>query len=420
MSLNLFSHMSTAAPAVAVQATSPSAASHNLTQCLAGLRRTAPENGISVQDFDHYTQGSRLLTTTITASRTQPEVKETWWDYIAKTVDTQRVNDGMAVLAKTRDILVSIDEQYRIDSEPLIAIFGIETNFGTKLGKVDVLNAWLTRACDERKPLWIKNFYASIQLLRDGMVTRSHFIGSWSGAFGMTQFIPTSFLAFAVDGDGDGCIDLYGSLADALASTANYLLKHQVRWTRGLPAVIEVRLPAALATAIPAQFETEYMNPSDQRTFEQWAAAGVVRADGSSLKSAVAGSFWESASAYQFAPTGAQGPIFLVTRNFDAIFRYNRSRKYALAVSLLSNRLKGEQGLITRWPTDDPGLSRGQVKALQTLLAARGYDINVPADGILGNKTQHAIVAEQQRLGLPQDGRIGTRVFDALQHSASH
>jgi lytic murein transglycosylase len=385
--------------------------------CLSKLRTGAPANGVSVADFDRYTAGSRILATTVAAAKAQPEGKETWWDYIAKTVDDQRVADGRLAMEKSGAALAAIDQTYLIDSEPLVAIFGIETNYGSQLGKVDVLNAWLTRACTEQKPLWVKNVYASVRLLRDGTVNRDAFIGSWSGAFGMTQFIPTSFYELAADGDGDGRIDLYNSLPDALASTANHLLKRKARWTRGLPAVIEVRLPAQLAAGISPDPDSEYMNTDDRRTLAQWATAGVTRANGSPLSSLQTGQPWASVPAYVFAPTGAKGPVFLATVNFDAILHYNQSHKYGLAVSLLTNRLKGDAGLVTAWPTDDPGLSRAQIKELQGLLAARGYDVGTP-DGIPGTRTRDAVAAEQLRLGYPQDGRVGYRVYSALRQGS--
>lgn len=399
-----------AMPAAPVQNADPAA-------CLAKLRVSAPANGLTVADFDRYTQGSTLLAATVAAAKTQPEGTETWWDYIAKTVDDQRADDGKGVLAKLAKELAAIDATYQVDSEPLVAIFGIESNYGAQLGKVNVLDAWLTRACTEQKPLWIKNVYASVRMLRDGTVTRDTFVGSWSGAFGMTQFIPTSFYELAADGDGDGRIDLYNSLPDALASTANHLLKRKARWTRGLPAVVEVRLPPQVAAGVPADPGTEFMNQDDRRTLAQWATAGVTRADGSALSSLHTEPPWASVQAYLFAPTGAKGPVFLATGNFDAILHYNQSHKYGLAVSLLVNRLKGDAGLVTPWPTDDPGLSRAQIKELQGLLAARGYDVGVP-DGIPGSKTHDAVSAEQQRLGWPQDGRAGQRILSTLKQAA--
>lgn len=408
----------TASPPDAAAGAAAAPQDRDASACLAQLRPGAPANGISLADFDRYTQNTRLLASTVAAAKAQPEGKETWWDYIAKTVDDERVAEGRAILKKTATELAAIDERYNIDSEPLVAIFGIETNYGTQLGKVDVLDAWLTRACTEEKPLWIKNVYASVRLLRDGTVTRPEFIGSWSGAFGMTQFIPTSFYELAADGDGDGRIDLYHSLPDALASTANHLLKRKATWTRGVPAVIEVRLPAAVAAHIPASPDAEYLNDADRRSLAQWAAAGVAQADGQPLSAVSMTPPWGSVPAYLFAPTGAKGPVFLATGNFDAIHHYNQSRKYGLAVALLINRLKGLPGLVTPWPTDDPGLSRAQVKALQTRLLERGHDIGVP-DGIPGTKTRQAVALEQQRLGLPQDGRVGMRLFKALEREAS-
>ncbi|OWT76805.1 MULTISPECIES: lytic murein transglycosylase [unclassified Achromobacter] len=402
------------APAVAPTVQAPAQQDQDPAACLAKLRVNAPANGISVADFDRYTQGSKLLAVTVAAAKAQPESKEYWWDYIAKTVDDQRVAEGQAVLRQYAAQLNTIDQTYQIDSEPLAAIFGIETNYGTQFGKVDVLNAWLTRACTENKPLWIKNVYASTRLLRDGVVQRDNFIGSWSGAFGMTQFIPTSFYELAADGDGDGRIDLYNSLPDALASTANHLLKRKAKWTRGLPPVIEVKLPGAIAATLPQTPDAEIMNQDDKRNLAQWSTAGVTLADGKPLSSLRSGPPWASVSAYVFAPTGARGPVFLATNNFDAILHYNQARKYALAVSLLTNRLKGDGPLVTPWPTDDPGLSRAQIKQLQQLLATRGYDVGTP-DGIPGSKTREAVSAEQARLGLPQDGRPGGRMLKALQ-----
>ena len=148
------------------------------------------------------------------------------------------------MMKKVGSQLNTIGQQYQVDPATLVAIFGIETNYGRQIGKTNVLNAWLTRAPAPSKPLWEKNAYASVRLLRDGVVPADNFVGSWSGAFGMTQFIPTSFYELAADGDGDGRIDLYNSLPDALASTANHLRKRRAKWTMGLPAVVEVRLPA--------------------------------------------------------------------------------------------------------------------------------------------------------------------------------
>ena len=378
--------------------------------CLARLRPAAPANGIQVADFDTYTQGATLLASTVASARAQPEGKETWWDYLAKTVDEERVADGRRLMAAEAAPLSDIAARYEVDGEVLIAIFGIETNFGSQLGKTRVLDAWLTRACTEGKPLWVKNVYASVRMLRDGLVPPDAFVGSWSGAFGMTQFIPTSYYELAADGDGDGRIDLYGSLPDALASTANHLRKRRARWTRGLLPVIEVRLPAAVAAGVPAGAE---FAGAERRTLAEWTARGVTRVDGGRPDRLRGGDPAPESPAYLFAPAGAGGPVFLATRNFDAILSYNGSHKYALAVSLLIDRLRGEPPLATPWPTDDPGLSRAEIRELQALLLARGYDIGSP-DGIPGSRTREAVAAEQQRAGLAVDGRVGRRILDTL------
>jgi len=381
--------------------------------CLAKLRPAASANGLSSADFDRFTQGSQLLESTVTAARNQPEYRETWWEYIAKTVDEERVEQGQRILAEYRPELEKIGARFNVDPEALVAIFGIETNYGKQLGKTRVIDAWLTRACTETNPLWTKNAYASVRLLRDGVVQPETFTGSWSGAFGMTQFIPTSFYELAVDGDEDGRIDLYGSLPDAFASSANHLRKRGAQWTHGVPALIEVQLPQTLAAGLPTSPDSEHFKRDDKRTLAQWQGQGVRRADGKPLAS----SSGEGATAFLFAPTGANGPVFLATANFDAILHYNQSHRYAMAVSLLTNRLAGEPGLSTPWPTDDPGLSRAQVRELQQLLLKRGHDIGV-ADGIPGAKTRAAVAAEQARLGMRQTGSMGLKTLDALRGEA--
>lgn len=394
-----------AALTLGAAASLPPAAAMDVEACRAALRPAAPAHGVSLADFDRYTRGASLLETTVSAARGQPEGRETWWDYLAKTVDDERVADGKAQLAESGEILRVLGDRHEVDPEVLVAIFGIETNYGRQIGRTPVLDAWMTRACTETNKLWRANVYDSIKLLRDGVVQADAFVGSWSGAFGMTQFIPTSFYGLAVDGDGDGRIDLYGSLADAYASSANHLRKRQARWRRGAPAVIEVAVPAG-AAAIPASPSQEYWGAQDRRTLAQWAAAGVRRADGQPL---AAGTL----SARILAPAGAKGPVFLATDNFDALLHYNQSRKYGLSVGLLVERLRGGPPIVTPWPTDDPGLSRAQVRELQTLLNARGHEVGAP-DGIPGARTRDAVRAEQRALGLPEDGRVGLKILQRL------
>ena len=225
----------TAAPAATADPVVIMPTAEDTKACLDKLRKGATANGLTLADWDKYTAGAKLLPTTVSSAKGQPEGRESWWDYIAKTVDDERVADGKMMMKKVGSQLNTIGQQYQVDPATLVAIFGIETNYGRQIGKTNVLNAWLTRACTENKPLWEKNAYASVRLLRDGVVPADNFVGSWSGAFGMTQFIPTSFYELAADGDGDGRIDLYNSLPDALASTANHLRKRRASgpWPAG-------------------------------------------------------------------------------------------------------------------------------------------------------------------------------------------
>lgn len=406
--------LSVAATVCLAATAAPAFAQMDTASCLSTLRRSAVANGVSVADFDRYTADAQVLEATVASAKAQPEGRETWWDYIAKTVDAQRVNEGKAILQQYGPQLEAIGRNYSVDKEALVAIFGIETNFGTQLGKVKVVDAWITRACTERNPLWAKNAYASIRLLRDGTVDPATFVGSWSGAFGMTQFIPTSFFELAADGDGDGRIDLYQSLPDAMASTANHLLKRRARWTRGLDSIIEVRVPPAIQAAVPAAVDAEYSNTGDRRSLRTWAAQGVTRVNGEPLSDAA----FADTNAFVFAPTGSQGPIFLATENFEAILHYNQSRKYGLSVSLLLNQLKGEPPLQTPWPTDDPGLSRAEIRELQTLLVGRGYAIGTP-DGIPGTMTRNAVRTEQEAMGVATDGRVGMKMLVALRQRSA-
>ncbi|AFZ83895.1 membrane-bound lytic murein transglycosylase B [Candidatus Kinetoplastibacterium blastocrithidii TCC012E] len=312
--------------------------------CLEQLRKDAPGNNISYIDFDFFTKDVKILETTIKLRKAQPEVNYRWSNYISNVITPQRKEEGILILKKFKEQLEELSNIYNVDYELLVAVFGIETNYGKNFGNTNVLDAWFTRACTESNPLWKKNFYASIMMLRDGLVEKEKFIGSWSGAFGMTQFIPTSFYDFAVDADGDGIIDLYGSIIDALASTANHLKKKNFNWEYSIPAVVEVSLSEDLLTKIPIGIE--FLGENDRRSFLEWSRSGVTRSDNKDV--------WckdPNVEAVIFAPAGANGPIFLVSDNFKAILSYNRSRKYALAVSLLFNYFKNtDDYLRVSWP----------------------------------------------------------------------
>jgi glucose-6-phosphate 1-epimerase len=239
-----------------------------------------------------------------------------------------------------------------------------------------------------------------MKILHAGDVRAEDLRGSWAGAFGHTQFMPSAFLRLAVDFDHDGRRDLIHSDVDALASTANYLA--QAGWRRGELWGFEVRVPRG--------FDASAAGRRSRHPVSEWARRGVTRADGNALVGADAPA---ARPAAVILPTGASGPAFVVFRNYDAIFSYNAAESYALAIALLSDRLRGGEGLVARWPTDDPGLSRQERRELQTVLVARGHEIG-EIDGLIGAATRAAIQREQRRLGWTPDGRAGQRLLRAL------
>jgi glucose-6-phosphate 1-epimerase len=325
----------------------------------------------------------------------QPEFKTPIWDYLAGLVDDQRIADGQARLTELAAVLAEIEKKFGVDPQTLIALWGIETDYGRNVGKRPLVRSLATVSCfGARQRYFRSELIATLRILQSGDVRPELLVGSWSGAFGHTQFMPTTFQRLAVDFDGDGHRDIVGSIPDALASSANYL--RNSGWTIGQPWGYEVRLPA------------KYNGVSgrrEKRVVAHWSKAGVRKVDGTALTG--------NGKAALLLPAGAGGPAFIVFRNFEALFSYNAAESYALAIALLSDRLRGAGPIKAAWPTDDPGLSRAERRDLQRLLAERGYDIGEP-DGIIGQRTREAIKSFQATAGLPVDGHAGVKVLDAL------
>ena len=363
--------------------------------CLAGLRASAVAQGIAPAVFDRAAQGLQPDPEVIALSQVQPEFKTPIWDYLAGLVDEERVADGKAAMAKWGQALASAQRSYGVDPATVTAVWGVESNFGQAFGNRSVIRSLATLSCEGRRQAYFRTeFIAALKILAAGDIDPRDFNGSWAGAFGHTQFMPSTFLRIAIDGDGDGRRDLIKSVPDALASTANYLRK--AGWQPGLAWGFEVKLPAG------------YAGPSGRTKKESmsaWAARGITRIDGRALGEGTAG---------LLLPAGPSGPAFLVTRNFDAIYGYNAAESYALAISLLSDQLRGRPGLQTPWPTDDPGLSRAARRELQTRLIQRGYDLQGKIDGVIGDKTREAIADFQGKAGLKPDGRASVSVLNAL------
>ncbi|MBE2258957.1 MAG: lytic murein transglycosylase [Rhodobacteraceae bacterium] len=373
------------------------APNERFTSCMKTLRSVASSKGIAPASFDRLTSGLTPDLSVLEFLDYQPEFRTAIWDYLAGLVDEERVADGLAMQAKWADTLAASSERYQVDPATIVAVWGVESNFGRNFGKRPLLTSLGTLSCFGRRQSYFSGeFLSALKILDAGDIEPEQLVGSWAGAFGHTQFMPSTFLRLAVDGDGDGKRDLMASVPDALASTANFL--HKGGWREGQPWGYEVLLPAG--------FDDSVSGRRDKRPLSWWAKRGLRRADGQPIPVS-------DAAAGLLLPAGPRGPAFLVFRNFDVIYGYNAAESYALAIAHLSDRLRGGKPFVTPWPTDDPGLSRLERRELQTLLAARGHPIG-EVDGMIGARSREAIKAEQQRLGMTADGRPGQKLLTSL------
>ncbi|WP_374439268.1 lytic murein transglycosylase [Pseudomonas panipatensis] len=353
----------------------------------ASFRSQALANGIDAQVFDRAFAGVTPDPAVVNADRSQPEFTRPVWEYLAGAVSTARIRNGQSKLAQNAEVLQRIDGRYAVDAEAVVAIWGMESNFGSQMGDKNVIRSLATLAYEGRRPDFAQSqLISALQIIQHGDVPPSYMIGSWAGAMGQTQFIPTTYSQYAVDFDGDGRRDIWRSSADALASTANYL--QASGWKPGQSWGFEVRLPAS--------FDYAQADMNLRKPIGEWLSLGVQPINGR-----LPGS--PQASASLLLPAGYRGPAFLVLDNFRAILKYNNSTSYALAVGLLSDSFKGSGHIEGSWPLEDRPLSRSERIALQEGLVARGYPLGNP-DGIIGANTRQAIRAFQQSLGWPADG----------------
>jgi lytic murein transglycosylase len=366
----------------------------DFASCLASLRADAAGKGVSEQTiaaaFDKLQPDPKVLE----FETNQPEFKTPIWDYMAGLVDDERVADGKAAMARESNALAKAEARFGVDRHVLAAIWGVESNFGEDMGGRPLVQSLSTLACQsETRPAYYRGeLMATLKIADRGDIPLDKLNGSWAGAFGQTQFMPSTFLRLAVDLDGSGR-DIVDNPAAALGSTANYLAKSG--WTSGEPWGFEVKLPDG------------YSGPSGRKAkapMASWASRGIKRIDGQPLGDGDAG---------LLLPAGPQGPAFLVTHNFDVIYSYNAAESYTLAIAILAQRLAGGPGVVTPWPTDDPGLSRAERRELQALLAKHGYDVG-PPDGAIGVKTKEAIADFQGKNGMTVDGRASVKVLEAL------
>ena len=374
---------------------------NNFQSCLANLRSQAIAAGVSGTTYDRYTQNLTPDYSVIDKLNYQPEFSTPIWDYLSGLVDEERVELGKQKLAQHRDVLNRASQTYGVPPETIVAVWGVESNFGNISGKYPLLQALGTLSCEGRRQSYFRTeFFATMRILQRGDLTEDQLKGSWAGAFGHTQFMPSTYERLAVDFDGDGRRDLVSSTADALASTANFLNK--AGWQAGMPWGFEVKVPQGMSI--------DGEGRRSKKALSSWSARGVTRIDGSPL---VQGALSGNTSAGLMAPAGVNGPVFLVFKNFDAIYSYNAAESYGLAIAHLSDRLKGAGPFVASWPTDDPGTSRAERREIQQFLIKRGYDIGA-VDGLIGDKTRVAIRQEQTRLGLNPTGRAGQQILRAF------
>ena len=382
-----------AALALVAVGTAPAAAS--LEACLPQLRAAALKAGVSQRTVDAALANVAYDEKAVRFSTSQPEYQTPIWDYLAFLVDKERIADGRKMLERHARVLERVEKTYGIDRHIVVAVWGVESDYGQFRGDFHVPHALANVACTGRRASYFRSELIEILKIVDrGDVRLADLHGSWAGAFGQTQFMPSTYRRLAVDFDGDGRKDLVNSVPDALASTANYL--KNAGWVTGMPWGYEVKLPAG------------YRGPSGRKAkvaVSEWGKRGIRHLDGGELAG--------TAQAGLLLPAGAQGPAFLVFSNFDAIYTYNVAESYALAISHLADRLMGGGPFHVAWPTSDPGLSRKERLELQKLLLRAGYDIG-EADGRVGAATRAGISQGEARLGLPVTGRPGQRIYRAL------
>ncbi len=352
---------------------------------VAGYRDRAAARGIPAGVIADAMGGAGYLPEVIEKDRNQTEFTRTLEDYLAIAAKPERVSLGQSMMRQYGGVLSQIEQRYGVEGHVVAAVWGLESFFGTRRGNVPVVSALSTLAYDGRRgEFFEQQLTAALKIIANGDTTPARMTGSWAGAMGHTQFIPTSYLAFAVDFTGDGRRDIWSDdPTDALASTAAYLKKSG--WQRGLPWGMEVRLPSGFSGGL--------LGRGKGKSADAWSGLGVTTASGGRL----------SAGGSIIAPKGLGGPAFLLTQNFNVILRYNNAESYAIGVGHLSDRLLGRPAVQADWGPDKSGMTMADRQALQRALTSAGFDTG-GTDGVMGAKTKAAISAYQASAGLPVTG----------------
>ncbi|QYK41003.1 MAG: lytic murein transglycosylase [Paracoccaceae bacterium] len=353
---------------------------------VSAFRSRAQGRGITPATLDRAFRGAGFLPGVVERDRNQTEFSRTTEDYLSIAASDERVSKGRAALARWGAVLSRIEARYGVESHVVTAVWGLESYYGERRGNVPVISALATLAYDGRRGAFFESqLTAALRILQSGDISPDAMTGSWAGAMGHTQFIPTSYLAYAVDFTGDGRRDIWSDdPTDALASAAAYLSRSG--WTRGQPWGMEVRVPPG------------YTGPSGRgttRAVADWRAAGLRTADGGTIP--------DHGAASLIRPAGTTGPGFLLFRNFNVILRYNNAENYALGVGHLSDRLAGGGPIRGSFPPDRTGMTKADRQELQSRLTAAGFDTE-GTDGVIGARTRAAIQGYEARAGLPVTG----------------
>jgi len=358
---------------------------------IAAARQEALGRGIRPGTIEAALGGLAPIQRVIDLDRRQPEFTQSFARYLASAVNDARVAKGRALMQEKAGLLAQIERTYGVPSRYLVAFWALESDYGGNPGDFPVVGALATLAWDGRRgPYFREEMFDALKILDRGDIDLARMKGSWAGAMGQTQFMPSTFLKYAVDQDRDGRIDIWNSVPDALGSTANYL--KNLGWDGARGWGQQVLLPSGFDASL-ASLDTDATETA--KTWAEWRALGVRRADGGKVPDS-------GGAAALILPAGIAGPAFLVSDNYRTILKFNRSTSYAVSVGYLADRLGGANPLAGPFPADEP-LRRDDVIALQRALTAMGL-LNGDADGAVGSATRQAVRAFQRAAGLPPDG----------------
>lgn len=367
---------------------------------LSGLKADALKRGVSAVTFDKALGRARPIEKVLELDQKQPEFTQTFWAYLDKRVTPERIEKGRQMLAQHKTLLARVEKEYGVQPRFLVAFWGLETNFGGFLGGFSTAEALATLAWDPRRSAFFREQVLTLLTLMQKGDVGTDAKGSWAGAMGHCQFMPTTYRDFAVDFDGDRRRDLFKSLPDVFASAANYL--GRTGWDNSQTWGREVKLPPG--------FDWDLADGTAKRSLAEWQSLGVRAADGGNLPA-------RDLEAALVLPAGHRGPAFLTYGNFNAIMTWNRSVLYAVSVGHLADRLAGAPPLASPRGAPEVPLSRQDVIEVQSLLDAKGFAVG-EADGVLGARTRQALKAWQRQAGLPADGYADAFVLERLRGRA--